>query len=465
MACVSILSEDVAKLPCHVYRKLDNGGKEIVADHPLERLLQKPNDYQDRFEFVEQMQAALLLRGNAYAPVIRNNRGVPIAMIPVNPDRVTLYEAGGGALFYQVARGTPHEIAALASLPLMIPASDMFHIRWLSLNGLWGVSRIGMAREAIGLSLSQQEQAARFAKNGAHLGGVLQTDKKLSEVDAKRLRNDWKSLKTGQANAGETAILEQGLKWSPLGLTSVDAEFLASRKFQVEEIGRLFRMPGHKLGILDKSTNATMEQADQDYANNTLTSYLERWEAKISDYFGLEAEGLFAEFDMSRFLRASMLTRMSAYRVAIMSGVMTPNQASRAEGLPDDPAGDVRLQPANMIPLGTISVQSPGPGSDTTGRPADGGDGDIGAPDELKAVDARFDIREAHANFIEAVKAIPGPVVNVTTPAVTVEPAIAPPVNVTVPITMPRKGVERTIVTKHDAEGRILEFERSEIEE
>src|SRR5690348_123384 len=196
MACVSILSEDVAKLPVHVFRRKDNGGKEIVKDHPLERLMMRPNGWQSRFEFIEQMQTALLLRGNAYAPIIRDYRGTPIAFVPVNPDRVWIYEAPDGSVFYMVARRGPHDIAALQSLPLMVPAEDMLHVRWLAVdNSLWGASRIGLAREAIGLALTQQELAARLAANGAHLGGVLQTDQKLTEDAAKRLAADWKSRK------------------------------------------------------------------------------------------------------------------------------------------------------------------------------------------------------------------------------------------------------------------------------
>lgn len=380
MACVSILSEDMAKLPLHVFRRGADGGKDVVADHPIERVLQKPNGWQDRFEFVEQMMAALLLRGNAYAAVLRDWRGQVQSLVPINPDKVVLYQSTNGELFYIVSRTGPHEMAALKSLPLMIAAEDMFHLRWLTLNSLVGVSRIGVAREIIGLALGQQDMMARFIGNGAHNGVALQTDKHLSDDVYKRLVESWRDRQSGISNAGKTAILEEGLKLEKLGMSLVDAEFMAARQFQTEEIGRIFRIPPNMLGVSgSRATNSTIEQAGQDYANNTLGSYVERWESKINDFFGLSDEGLFAEFDMNRFLRASIVNRMNAYRVAIMSSVMTPNQASRAEGLPDDPAGDVRLQPANMVPLGSVTSPASaaaGPGSDTTGAPADGGHGD-----------------------------------------------------------------------------------------
>lgn len=388
-ACVAILSEDVAKLPVHVYRKKSDGGREIVEDHPVENLLHRPNGFQSRFEFIEQMQAALLLRGNAYACILRDWRGRPIALIPVNPDRVWIYESNDGSVFYNVARQGPHDIAVLESLPQLVPSEDMLHVRWLSLeNSLWGSSRIALARESIGLALSQQEMAARLSANSTNLGGVLTTEQRLSKEAAERLRKDWKDKQSGVVNSGATAVLEQGLKWQALGMTAQDAEFIASRNLQVEEICRIFRVPPYKVGVQGKGNGSTIEQMDQDYMNNTVSSYLERWEAKISQCFGLDAEGLFVEFDINRFLRASIATRYAAYRTGIVGMFLKPNEARRAENLPDVDGGDQLYQPTNVAPIGFDPTaagqeQLPGPGSDVTGAPAAGGRGDPAeVPDE-----------------------------------------------------------------------------------
>jgi HK97 family phage portal protein len=385
MACVSIRAEDVAKLPLHVYRPLANGGREIATEHWAEKLLQRPNGWQTRFEFVEQIQAGLLLRGNGYAAIIRDGRGRVVALVPCNPDLVSLFEAPSGEVFYQVARSGPHLAAHLKSLPLMIPAEDMLHLRWLTFNGLVGLSRIGLARDTIGLSLAQQEHASRLFGNGARPGGVLRTDKKLSQDVIDRLKAQWQENYGGLANAGRTAVLEEGLQWEALGMTNTDAQFLESRRFSVEEIARLYRMPGHKIGITDRGTNASMSQADQDYVNNVVSSDLERWEAKLNDALGLAADGVFAEFDISRFLRADIGTRYNAYRVGIVGMFLKPNEVRRAEGLPDDPDGDKLYQPTNVAPLGwePPAKAATGPGSDVTGAPAPGGDGDPAAvPDE-----------------------------------------------------------------------------------
>lgn len=377
-ACVSIRAEDVAKLPAHVYELLPNGGRKIVSDHFLERLLQRPNDYQSRFEFVEQMQVSILLRGNAYAVILRDGRGRPIALIPINPDRVWIFEAPGGELFYQIARRGMHETAVLSSMPLMIPAEDILHLRWMALDSsLYGASRIGLARESMGLALSQQELAGRLSANGTNLGGVLQTDQKLTEEAAQRLKKAWTDRKQGLRNAGDTAVLEQGMKWQPMGMTARDAEMIASRGFQVQEIARLYRMPMHKVGVVERGAGTSIPEMNQEYANDTVSSDLCRWEAKLAQTFGLIDDGYFVEFDIAGLIRASLMTRYQAYRAGITGLFLKPNEARRAEGLPDDPDGDKLYQPTNMAPLGFEPTGGEtGPGSDATGQPAPGGMGD-----------------------------------------------------------------------------------------
>lgn len=388
-ACVSIRAEDVAKLPVHVWRKKPNGGRDIVDDHPLERVLQKPNDYQSRFEFIEQMQVSQLLRGNAYAVILRDGRGRVTSLIPINPDRVWIYEAPGGEVFYQVARRGLHEMAVLASEPLMIPSEDILHLRWLSLEtSLYGASRIGLAREAIGLALSQQELAGRLSANSTNLGGVLSTEQKLTKEAAERIKTTWENRKQGLRNAGGTAVLEQGLKWQPLGMTARDAELIAARNMQVQEIARLYRMPLHKLGVLERGMGSSIPDLDQDYMNSVVSSDLCRWEDKLNQTFGLAEEKVFVEFDVAGLIRAALMTRYSAYRTGIVGMFLTPNEARRAEGLPDHPEGDTLYQPTNVAPIGFEPAGSEtGPGSDVTGAPAAGGRGDPAAAEDDTAPD------------------------------------------------------------------------------
>jgi HK97 family phage portal protein len=382
MACVSLLSEDLAKLPVHVYARQKNGGKEIVDNHPLERLFRTPNGWQTRFEFHEMMMTALVLRGNAYAVILRDGRGRPTSLVPVNPDRIWIYEAQSGDIFYQVSRRGPHDMAVLASMPLMIHSDDILHIRWMAIeNSLWGVSRIQLEREAIGLSLAQQELASRLAGNNANLGGVLQTEQKLTKDAAERIRQSWKEKYGGVRNAGETAVLEQGLKWQPLGMTAVDAEFLNSRKFSVEEIARMFRVPLYKLQVEGRSTGSQLVQADQEYLNSVLSSYCNRFTAKYEQCFEIDGHDQFVEFDYAHLLRADIMTRLTAMRIGVVGMIYTPNEARRGEGLPDVDGGDTLYQPTNVAPIGFDPSQNQsGPGSDVTGEPAPGGLGDPASP-------------------------------------------------------------------------------------
>lgn len=252
LACVSMLSEDVAKLPWSIFRNGAEGEKKEAKDHYLYDILQSPNEWQDDLEFREQMQGALILRGNAYAAIVRNGRGIPVRLVPINPDWCALWETAAGGLFYFITAQGLHMQAMLRGLPNPLPAEDMLHLKGFSSNGLVGSSRIRVAREAIALSLAQEQTAARFVGNGARPSGMLTTDQKLSDTAAARLRADIKENWNGLQNAGKLIIGEQGLKFEKFNMTASDIEFIASRKFQLEEIGRIFRIPLHMLGELTR---------------------------------------------------------------------------------------------------------------------------------------------------------------------------------------------------------------------
>jgi HK97 family phage portal protein len=379
LACVSILSQDVAKIPLGVFRRLPNGGKEPARDHPLHRLLRHPNDWQTAFEFKEMMQAALVLRGNAYAVAVRDGRGKVLYLVPVHPDRVALWEAPDGSWFYMVTRNGLHEMAVLKSHPIMIPAEDVLHLRWLSQwNSLIGSSRIGMIRESIGLSMGLEQHQARFTGQGARSGGILSTDGKLGKEVRDQLASDWKKQREGPRNSGSTTILEQGLKWQPLGLSMVDSQFIESRGFQLRDICRAFEVPPYKLAIEGENEGPAMVQMGQQYLNGPVSSYCERWTAKFEKFFDLDGSDLFLSWDYSHFLKADLLSRATSYRQMVGNPIMTVNEARRAEGLHDVPDGDIVLQATNLAPLGWAPPEPSNstPGSDQTGKPAEGGDGD-----------------------------------------------------------------------------------------
>jgi HK97 family phage portal protein len=311
------------------------------------------------------MHTGLLLRGNAYAAIVRHPNGDVKWLIPINPDAVMVLEAADGTWYYNVNRLGLWQIAMLQNFPVAIPSEDVLHIRGLSFNCLVAASTIGLARDTIGLDMGLSQQASRWVGNGARPSGVLMTDKVLTKDAASRLKQSWQDFVGGIQNVGGTAVLEEGVKWQQLQLSSVDLQFMAQREMSVLDVCRFFRVPPHKVAVADRAASMNIPQQDADYVNNTIAPDLDRWEAIMAYSLGLTDEGLSIEFDMSRLLRADGLTRFNGYRLGITSGFMTPNEARASEGLPPSkaPMADELLVPSNTAALG----------SDMTGTRADGG--------------------------------------------------------------------------------------------
>lgn len=369
LAAVTIIAEDVAKLTPTLIRKNDQKRIEVVTDHPLAKLLIAPNDYMSGFEFIEMLVLGVALRGNGYAVKIKNYRGEVVAMIPINPDSVALWQAVDGSLFYLVTPNGYHERALLANEPFLIPSADMFTVRGFSLNGLQGASRIHLAREAIGLALGQEQQAARWMGNAAKPAGVLSTEQKLDDPTIARLKENWVAANAGVQNSGKTAILEAGVTWQQVAMTGQDIEFIASRNFQLNEICRIWRVPAHMIGELSRSTNNNIVQQAQEYANLTLSGYTQRLRWSFIRSFDLTPLGIDVQFDMKPILQGDITSRYNAHRIAIMSGFKTPNEVRHEEGLEPAENGDKLMFPTNMAEAGS---QATGTQPDESGRPAEG---------------------------------------------------------------------------------------------
>ncbi len=369
LACFTMLCEDFAKLTPVLYREDSNGGRVPATDHDLYTLLYTPNSYQNYFEWAEMMQFWLVARGNAFSVKIRDARGKVIALIPVASDWVAMWEAPDGGLFYRVTPSGLHLRAMLSDEPFLIPAEDVLHVKGFSINGLLGASRLVLAKEAIGLSLAYERQAAQWMGQGASVNGVLTTDKSLTPEAAKRMAQDWRDNKSGLQNAGKVLVLEQGLKWQETAMTAVDAEFIASRGLQLAEIARVFRVPAHMIGDLARSTNNNITQQAQEYINLTLSSYTMRWRWKLDVEFDLRAQGIHLDYDLSALTRADITQRYANYARGIAGGFLTPNEARKDDGRDPKPNGDELLKPSNLASAGS---QSTGAGADGGGRPADG---------------------------------------------------------------------------------------------
>lgn len=377
-ACCRRRAQDMAKLPPSLMKVKRGGGFSQDFAHPLARIFVQPNPWQTWIEFAEQMEWSLLLRGNAIAVVLRGPLGTPVGFVPVNFDRVSLYESPDGMVFYQVTRNSPFQVAQLRDYPLLISSDDILHLRYASSNTLVGLSPIGVEAEAIALAKAQEKVAAGLMRRGATPSGVLMSDRKLPEDAARELKTTWNETNAGLNNAGGTAVLEYGIKFQPLTMNSVDMEFIASRNFQVEEICRIFDVSPAKIHVGEEQQGRNFEQIQLAHATDAVHPDLVRWEQKLESFFGLDPQEYDVWFDETELLRADMVARANSARVLQVSGITKPNESRAQFRLNPDPDGDTLLVPANVVPIKDAGKkqQGVGPGSDQSGATGDGGSGD-----------------------------------------------------------------------------------------
>ena len=353
-SCVRILAEAVAGLPLHLYRYKEDGGKEKALDHPLYLLLHdEPNPEMSSFVFRETLMTHLLLWGNAYAQIIRNGKGEVIALYPLMPNRMVVDRDIHGQLYYQYTRST-EEAPTMKGVTVNLPPSDVLHIPGLGFDGLVGYSPIAMAKNAIGMAIACEEYGAKFFANGAAPGGVLEHPGTIK--DPQRVRESWQSTFGGSANSNKIAVLEEGMKYTPIGISPEQAQFLETRKFQINEIARIFRVPPHMVGDLEKSSFSNIEQQSLEFVKYTLEPWLVRWEQSIQRtlFSPEEKKRYFAKFNVEGLLRGDYASRMSGYATARQNGWMSANDIRELENMdriPAEEGGDLYLINGNMLPL------------------------------------------------------------------------------------------------------------------
>ena len=278
-SCVRILSEAVAGLPLHLYKYTDSGGKAMALGHPLYRLLHdEPNPEMSSFVFRETLMTHLLLWGNAYAQIIRNGKNEIVALYPLMPNKMSVDRDETGRLYYTYYRGSDEAIKD-KEFAVTLQPSDVLHIPGLGFDGLVGYSPIAMAKNAIGMAIACEEYGAKFFANGAAPGGVLEHPGTIK--DPQRVRESWQSTFGGSGNANKIAVLEEGMKYTPIGISPEQAQFLETRKFQINEIARIFRVPPHMVGDLEKSSFSNIEQQSLEFVKYTLDPWVIRWEQSI----------------------------------------------------------------------------------------------------------------------------------------------------------------------------------------
>jgi HK97 family phage portal protein len=354
-ACVRILAEAVASLPLHVYEYQDDGGKKLVHDHPLYYLLHdEPNPEMTSFVFRETLMSHLLIWGNAYAQIIRDGAGRVLGLYPLLPDKMDVQRDDKGNIYYVYSRNSDENPMFKEYGDIRLKAEDVLHIPGLGFDGLIGYSPIAMAKNAVGMTLACEEYGASFFANGANPGGVLEHPGVLK--DPSKVRESWNSVYRGVNNAHKIAVLEEGMKYQQIGIPPEEAQFLETRKFQINEIARLYRIPPHMIGDLDKSSFSNIEQQSLEFVKYTLDPWVIRWEQSLQRSLLLPGEKgkYFIKLNVDGLLRGDYQSRMNGYAVGRQNGWFSANDIREMENMnpiPDEEGGSLYLINGAMTKL------------------------------------------------------------------------------------------------------------------
>ena len=341
-ACVRIRSGVPANMPLHIKRRIDQRTREDASDHPLWSIFsRRPNRWQTPSQFKRMMTAHLLLRGNAYALIVRS-RGAVKELIPLHPDRVECKQADSLALEYTYTRKDGRRI--------VLPQAEVFHLVGLTLDGVHGVSVITYARETIGLSLAQEDHGATVFKNGARVSMVLSHKGKLGKEGVENLRSSLDEFRAGGEKEGKALILEEDMKADKLAMTSEDAQWIESRKFSRSDIAMFFGVPPHMIGDTEKSTSwgTGIASQTQGFVTFCAEDDLTTWEETINrDLVAETDKDIYARFNRASLVKGDIKMRWEAHVKALQWGVMSPNEVRALEDLNPREGGDIYYPPPN----------------------------------------------------------------------------------------------------------------------
>jgi len=343
-AAVRIIAETIASLPLNVYREMPDGGKEKAKSNYLYPLLHnKPNSLMTSFTWREMLLAHLLHWGNHYSQIELDNSGRVIGLWPLLPNQVEV-KLKNKKLYYVYSNESGKQT--------VYASNEILHIPGLGFNGYVGFSVIRMAREAIALGLAAEQFGSRFFGQGAQPGGIIEYPGQMTEEAYQRYKSDVNKKYGGLGNSHKIMVLEEGLKYHQTGIPPNDAQFLETRKFQIQEIARIFRVPPHMLADLERATFSNIEQQSIDFIIYTIRPWLVRIEQALNDkLISSKNNTNYIKFVVEGMLRGDAESRSSFYNSMFNLGAMSPNDIREKEEMNPVPGGDQRFVPLNMIPL------------------------------------------------------------------------------------------------------------------
>jgi HK97 family phage portal protein len=399
-SAVSIIAADVASLPLELFKRSKDGSTSAFTDSKTYELVHdNPNPEMTSMVWRETLQAHALTWGGGYSEIERNGGGQPIALWPLTPDRVVPFR-NAGRVQYRVANTNQPDT--------ILEAYDILHVPGLGFNGLIGYSVLEKARESISMGLAMQRFGGSFFGNGSTFGGILSHPGKLTKEVKQGIRESIDAVHTGVDRAHKFVILGDGMTFAKLGIPPNDAQFLESRRFEIEEIARWFHMPQHKLNGLDHATFSNIEHLDLEYFKSCLRGWLVRWEQELNRKLvpSLERKTQYFKHNVEGFLRGDSAARAD-YQVKMFGiGGLSINQICELNdqnGI--GPDGDARFVPANLMPVARALNPPTPPPPPVAQPPADGAVDEAktrAAEAEQAAIEARAEADREHAIRVAA---------------------------------------------------------------
>lgn len=342
-ACVKVLAESVASLPCILYERLPDGAKRRAEDHPLyEKLRWEPNAWQTAAEYWETVVVHTALWGNHFSLVERDGAGRVAALVPVQPERFLELRLVEGQIFYVFEGMDP------------VGRDDVLHVRAIGTDGFLGKSPIRQVREAVGLGLAAQEFGARFFGQGTTPGLIFRHPGRLGDEAFQRLKQSLQASYEGLGKSHKAMVLEEGIEIQSVTMPLDDAQFIETRKFQAQEIARIYRVPPHMIADLDRATFSNIEHQSIEFVMHTLRPWLVRIEQACRRVLLTppQRQRYFVEFLVNGLLRGDIASRYQAYAIARQNGWLSANDIRRLENMNPIDGGDTYLVPLNMVPAG-----------------------------------------------------------------------------------------------------------------
>ena len=362
-ACVRVIAETIASLPLNIYESEGDGGSHIAQEHPLEYLLHdSPNEEMTSFTWREQMMTQILLRGNSYSQIVKSGMRNVLSIYPLLSANMTVDRADNGKLTYEYMDANGDTIP--------LDPTEVLHIPGMGFDGIMGYSPIALMKTTLGLTLAAEEYGSKVFSNGATPSGVLTHPGRPKSMEA--VRKSWNAAYGGSANAGKVAILEEGMKFERIAMPNNEAQFLETRKFQVSEICRMYRVPPHMVGDLEHATFSNIEHQSISFAVHTIRPWLVRIEQSMNKALIPETERgkYFIKFNMDGLMRGDYKSRMEGYAIARQNGWMNANDIRGLENLnpiSEEDGGNKYLVNGNMVPIAQAGQQMSNQ-TNTTGK-------------------------------------------------------------------------------------------------